>query len=137
MNDIKLSQNARCVVETCNIPSFTNLAGKYILLRLCVSSQDKTRDTKKFLNEGGAIIYPALNLSNTTKLKSLAELNFSNTTVLGGKDWPFKFNNPSFEFKLDEFKNIFWGQFTNCTGKPNLNINNSTANRLRAEVIGL
>lgn len=61
--------------------------------------------SKKFLNERGAIIYPALNLSNTTKLKSLAEFNFSNTTVLGGKDWPFKFNNPSFEFKLDEFKN--------------------------------
>ena len=24
LNDLKLSQNARCVVETCNIPSITN-----------------------------------------------------------------------------------------------------------------
>ena len=50
LNDLKLSQNARCVVETCNIPSITNLAGKYVLLRLVTSSQDKTCDTKKFLN---------------------------------------------------------------------------------------
>ena len=50
LNDLKLSQNARCVVETCNIPSITNLAGKYVLLRLVTSTQDKTCDTKKFLN---------------------------------------------------------------------------------------
>jgi methylase of polypeptide subunit release factors len=73
-------------------------------------------NSKKFLNEGGAIIYPALNLSNTTKLKSLAELNFSNTTVLAGKDWPFKFNNPSFEFKLAEFKNKGLVDFKKMSG---------------------
>ena len=50
LNDLKLSQNARCVVETCNIPSITNLAGKYVLLRMVTSTQDKTCDTKKFLN---------------------------------------------------------------------------------------
>ena len=50
LNDLKLSQNARCVVETCNIPSITNLAGKYVLLRLVTSTQDKACDTKKFLN---------------------------------------------------------------------------------------
>ena len=50
LNDLKLSQNARCVVETCNIPSFANMAGKYALIRLVVSTQDKTCDTKKFLN---------------------------------------------------------------------------------------
>ena len=50
LNDLKLSQNARCVVETCNIPSITNLAGKYVLLRLVTSKQDKACDTKKFLN---------------------------------------------------------------------------------------
>jgi hypothetical protein len=50
LNDLKLSQNARCVVETCNIPSFSNLAGKYVLLRLVTSTQDKACDTKKFLN---------------------------------------------------------------------------------------
>jgi len=50
LNDLKLSQNARCVVETCNVPSFANLAGKYVLLRLVTSTQDKACDTKKFLN---------------------------------------------------------------------------------------
>jgi hypothetical protein len=50
LGDLRLSQNARCVVETCNIPSFQNMAGKYALVRLVVSSQDKTYDTKKNLN---------------------------------------------------------------------------------------
>jgi hypothetical protein len=50
LNDLKLSQNARCVVETCNIPSISNLAGKYVLFRMVTSSQDRTCDTKKFLN---------------------------------------------------------------------------------------
>jgi len=40
-------------------------------------------------------------------------------------------------YELDHFKSIFWDQFTDCTGKPNPNINNVTANRLRREVIGL
>ena len=56
LNDLKLSQNARCVVETCNVPSFQNLAGKYILLRLVTSTQDKTCDTKKFLNGNPILI---------------------------------------------------------------------------------
>ncbi len=47
LNDSKLSQNACCVVETCNIPSITNLAAKYLLLRLVTSTQDKACDTKR------------------------------------------------------------------------------------------
>ncbi len=50
LNDLKLSQNARCMVETRTIPSITNLAGKYVLLRMVTSTQDKTCDTKNFLN---------------------------------------------------------------------------------------
>jgi hypothetical protein len=50
LNDLNLFQNARCVVETCNIPSITHLAGRYALLRLVTSTQDKTYDTKKLLN---------------------------------------------------------------------------------------
>ncbi len=34
LNDLKLSQYARCVVETCNILCIANLAGRYVLLRL-------------------------------------------------------------------------------------------------------
>jgi hypothetical protein len=41
-------------------------------------------------------------------------------------------------YQLDEFKSIFWDQFTNCKIRPNQNINNNkTANQLRREVIGL
>ncbi len=61
--------------------------------------------SKHYLNEGGAIIYPALNLSNINQLKSIAALYYPNTDIINGKDWPFKFNNPSFEAKLDKLKN--------------------------------
>ena len=50
LNDLKLSVNARCVVEMCNIPSITNMAGKYVIVRLVTSTHDKACDTKKFLN---------------------------------------------------------------------------------------
>ncbi len=50
INDLKMSQNARCIVETCNIPSITNLAGKYVLLRMVTSTQVKACDTKKNFN---------------------------------------------------------------------------------------
>ncbi len=33
LGDLRLSQNARCVVETCNIPSFQNMVGGYALVR--------------------------------------------------------------------------------------------------------
>jgi len=38
-------------------------------------------------------------------------------------------------YDLERFKKIFFDQFTNCTGKPNPNINNATANQLRRKVI--
>ena len=50
LNDLKLSVNARCIVEMCNVPSFQNMAGKYVVIRLVTATQDKTCDTKKFLN---------------------------------------------------------------------------------------
>ena len=50
LNDLKLSINARCVVETFNVPTIQNMGSKYILVRLVTSTQDKTCDTKKFLN---------------------------------------------------------------------------------------
>ena len=40
-------------------------------------------------------------------------------------------------YVLAHFMEIFWTQFTNCTGKLNSKINNATANRLKAEVIRL
>jgi hypothetical protein len=79
LNDIKLSQNARCVVETCNIPSFQNLAGKYILLRLVVSSQDKTCDTKKFLSGNPILLSMATNsiLGSTNVLYNASEFFYN------------------------------------------------------------
>ena len=49
LNDVKLSTNARCIVEMCNIPTLTNATNKYAILRLVTSTQDKVCDTKKFL----------------------------------------------------------------------------------------
>jgi len=79
LNDIKLSQNARCIVETCNVPSFANLAGKYILLRLCCSSQDKTCDTKKFLNGNPILLSMATNatLGSTNILYNASEFFYN------------------------------------------------------------
>ena len=79
LNDVKLSQNARCVVETCNVPSFANLAGKYILLRMVVSSQDKTCDTKKFLNGNPILISMATNalLGSTNVLYNCSEFFYN------------------------------------------------------------
>jgi hypothetical protein len=79
LNDLKLSQNARCVVETCNIPSFQNLAGKYILLRLVTSTQDKTCDTKKFLNGNPILISMATQsiLGSTNVLYNASEFFYN------------------------------------------------------------
>jgi hypothetical protein len=40
-------------------------------------------------------------------------------------------------YELDHFKSIFWKQFTDCKIRPNQNINNVIANRLKRNVIGL
>jgi hypothetical protein len=82
LNDLKLSQNARCVVETCNIPSITNLAGKYVLLRMVTSTQDKTCDTKKFLNGNPILISMATQSTvNSTNVLYNASEFFYNINV--------------------------------------------------------
>ena len=82
LNDVKLSQNARCVVETCNIPSITNLAGKYVLLRIVTSSQDKTCDTKKFLNGNPILVSMATQSTvNSTNVLYNASEFFYNINV--------------------------------------------------------
>ncbi len=55
LNDVKLSQNAKCIFEACLIPNLTNLSNQLVYLRLVTSSQDKTYDTTKGLN-GNPII---------------------------------------------------------------------------------
>jgi hypothetical protein len=55
------------------------LAGKYILLRLCVSSQDKTCDTKKFLNGNPILVSMATNatLGSTNVLYNCSEFFYN------------------------------------------------------------
>ena len=56
LNDVKLSQNARCVLEACHIPNIVNMTNNLVYLRLVSSSQDKTFDTSKNLNGNPVII---------------------------------------------------------------------------------
>ena len=42
LSNVKLSQNARCVLEACHIPNITNLTNNLVYLRLIASSNDKT-----------------------------------------------------------------------------------------------
>jgi len=64
LGNLVLSQNARMVVETCCIPSLTNMAGKYALLRLVSPTNDKYWDSKKGAN-GNPIIL-SMGLSSVT-----------------------------------------------------------------------
>jgi hypothetical protein len=64
LNDVKLSQNAKCVLEACHIPNITNLTNNLVYLRLVASSQDKTFDTAKYLN-GNPVILSTIVHSNT------------------------------------------------------------------------
>jgi hypothetical protein len=63
LNDVKLSQNAKCVLEPCHIPNITNLTNNLIYVRLGASSQDKTYDTAKNLN-GNPVILSTIVHSN-------------------------------------------------------------------------
>ena len=44
----------------CIVPSITNMAGKYAVVRLVTSTQDKTCDTKKFLNGNPILLSMAI-----------------------------------------------------------------------------
>ena len=82
LNDVKLSCNARCIVENCNIPSLVNMGGKYVLLRVVTSTQDKCADTKKFLN-GNPILLSMVTQSTTgaTNVLSNASEFFYNINI--------------------------------------------------------
>ena len=84
LSDVVLSQNARCVVETCNIPTLTNTGSKYVVLRLVTSSNDKCCDTKKFLN--GNPILLTMALSGTVG---------SNNTLFNASEFFYNINVPA------------------------------------------
>jgi hypothetical protein len=47
-NDMKLSQNARCIMEACYVPTIPGISN-YIVVRLGASTNDKALDSKLFL----------------------------------------------------------------------------------------
>ena len=47
-NDVKLSQNCRCIMEACYMPSIIGITN-YIIVRLGTSTNDKALDTKSFI----------------------------------------------------------------------------------------
>ena len=61
LGDLNLSQNARMVVETACIPSLTNAAGKYAILRLVCPTNDRYWDSKKGANGNPIILSMGLN----------------------------------------------------------------------------
>ncbi len=67
------------MVATCHTPSITHLAGKYVLLRLVTSSQDKTCDTKKFLNGNPILISMATQstVGSTNNLYNVSEFFYN------------------------------------------------------------
>ena len=66
LSDVILSQNAKCVLESCHIPNITNLTNQIAYLRLVTSSQNKTYDTTKGLN-GNPIILSTMIHSSTVQ----------------------------------------------------------------------
>ena len=66
LSDVILSQNAKCVLESCHIPNITNLTNQIVYLRLVTSSQNKTYDTTKGLN-GNPIILSTMVHASTVQ----------------------------------------------------------------------
>jgi hypothetical protein len=63
LNDVKLSQNARCMLEACHIPNITNLTNNLVYVRLVASSETKTYDTTKGLNGNPVILSTVVHTS--------------------------------------------------------------------------
>jgi hypothetical protein len=66
LSNVKLSQNARCVLEACHIPNITNLTNNLVYLRLIASSNDKTFDTSKNLNGNPVILSTIVHSSSVS-----------------------------------------------------------------------
>ena len=63
LNDVKLSQNARCMLEACHIPNITNLTNNLVYVRLVASSETKSYDTTKGLNGNPVILSTVVHTS--------------------------------------------------------------------------
>jgi len=63
LSDVRLSQNAKCILESCHIPTITNMTNNHVVLRINASSEFKTFDTTKQLN-GNPIILSTIAIAN-------------------------------------------------------------------------
>ena len=63
LNNVRLSQNAKCVLEACHIPNITNLTNQLVYVRLVASSETKTYDTTKGLNGNPVILSTVVHTS--------------------------------------------------------------------------
>ena len=64
LSDVIISENARCILESCHIPNITNLTNQLVYIRLVTSSQDKTYDTTKGLNGNPIILSTVVHASS-------------------------------------------------------------------------
>jgi hypothetical protein len=64
LNDVKLSQNAKCMLEACHIPNITILTNQLVYVRLVASSETKTYDTTKGLNGNPVILSTVVHTSS-------------------------------------------------------------------------
>ena len=84
LSDVILSQNAKCVLESCHIPNITNLTTQIVYLRFVTSSQNKTYDTTKGLN-GNPIILSTMVHTSTVQ----------SNVINNNSDMFYSFNIPS------------------------------------------
>ena len=73
LNNVKLSQNAKCILESCHIPSITNMVINVVYLRLVASSETKTYDTTKGLN-GNPIILSTFASSSSNNIYNNSDI---------------------------------------------------------------
>jgi hypothetical protein len=78
LNDVKLSENTRCIMEACYMPSITGITN-YLIVRLGTSTNDKALDTKTF-TRGHPVI---------------AVFKGTDTTILNCSEFFYNLNVPS------------------------------------------
>ena len=78
LNDVNLSQNAKCILESCFVPNAPYIGGNVLHVRLVASSETKTYDTTKGLNgnpviltlQSGAVVYNNNEMFNSFHVSS-------------------------------------------------------------------
>lgn len=97
LSDVIISQNARCLLESCHIPNITNLTNQLVYLRLVTSSEDKTYDTTKGLNGNPIILSTVVHASSVQ-----SNVISNNSELFNSLNIPSNFLNRGFiELELE------------------------------------